>query len=132
MIKHHNPFLLKRMPEWIAAMLMLSAAIHTYCAGTLYQSVGYDLFDAFHIDRGYGLAAMFLIGIVRTTALTINGAWKRTPMIRANCSGISAMYFGLLFLGGYPVVWPLIVGDIISSYQAGQDARAVTRTSVRE
>ena len=67
-----------------------------------------------------------LIGILRILALIINGSWKRTPIVRAIGAITGAIFFTLLFLGGYLPAIVFAIADVYSGYKAGYDARNVT------
>ena len=122
-LNKHNPFMIERLYEWVSGAVLFLSAIHVYVTGSINEGYGYDVFDTLGIRRETVLIVMFLIGLVRLTALSINGAWKRTPAIRAICSSARALFFSLITFGGYPVVLAMVIGDIISAFQAGKDAR---------
>lgn len=87
---------------------------------------------AFHV---LGFLALF-VGIVRATALYINGRWKQTPMIRMITSALSAfvvsnVVFSLMqgpaTLGVITYGW-LFLADCFSGFRAARDYRLLKGT----
>lgn len=77
----------------------------------------------------WGLIGVVL-GLVRATALFVNGAYTRTPMIRLVMSFASAFLWTQVFLGLFKsdtpnmglVIYPaLVIMDIVSAYRASTD-----------
>lgn len=75
-------------------------------------------------------ATCFLVGVSRAVALSINGVWTRTPVIRLLASFVSMFVVTQIVLGfwfsGVPntgiVVYPwFIVADLLSAYRAAID-----------
>lgn len=72
----------------------------------------------------------FIVGMLRSVALFINGSWTRTPLIRLIASFGSMLIISQIIIGFYHsglsntglVVYPwLVVADLLSAYQAGCD-----------
>jgi len=74
--------------------------------------------------------ACFIVGVGRTVALFVNGAWTRTPLIRLVASFASMFIITQIVIGlwnsGVPnpglVVYPwFVVADLLSAYRAAVD-----------
>lgn len=105
-------------------LLLLSVFVLSHPA-KLEVSTAYDLFLVLGAEKSAVIFLMGVIGVVRIAALIINGAWRRSPLIRGGCSIASA---GMLIIVGFsfwPAI-PLAITDVISAYKAGVDARAAS------
>lgn len=87
--------------------------------------------QAFHV---LGILAVFA-GLVRGAALTINGFWKQTPLIRIGASAISAFVvsnvaFSLMqgppTLGVVTYSW-LFAADCLSGFRAARDHKTLKK-----
>lgn len=122
-----NPFYVDRIPEWMTASMMLLAFLQLMTLSSWETAEGYVLFEVLGIHKLVAIYFMGFIGLVRLIALYINGAWKRTPLIRAVGSIIGAMFFTAIVLGGYLPALPLIIADVFAANRAGQDGRRTFR-----
>lgn len=77
----------------------------------------------------WGLSAV-VVSMIRASALFVNGAYTRTPLIRLATSFASAFVFTQVVIGlmktgvastGLPVYAGLVVLDIVSAYRAATD-----------
>jgi len=122
-----NPIYKERIPEWMNAAAMLLASVQLlWLTETLEHADGYLIFEYFGIPKIVPIIFLGIIGILRIIALIINGSWKRTPIIRAVGAVTGAVFFTLLFLGGYLPAIVFAVADVYSGYKAGYDAGKLT------
>ena len=76
-------------------------------------------------------SSAFVAGVIRATALFVNGAYTRTPVIRVITSFVSMFILTQIIIGLYRVGIPntglptytwLLIADMISAYRAARDA----------
>lgn len=130
-----------RAIEWWSAGLMASWGFYSLLVPGMYQANeamhGLLLFAPQHI---WGLATM-AVGLVRLTALVINGFWYRTPAVRWATSMVSALMWFLVTsaLVNAPVLNPGVVvygwhilADIYSAFRSASDyVEAVAQRQTR-
>lgn len=133
-LKHHFP---ARWPEWFmsgvsfawGAYVVFHPEVFTQPATQAALSGMARMAGDFSPSALWGLSAV-VMGLVRATALFINGAYTRTPIIRLCMSFASAFVWTQVFVGlvksGIPnphlVVYAgLVVLDIVSAYRAATD-----------
>lgn len=133
-LKQHFP---ARLPEWFMAGLTFAWGVYTVWHPELFtQEATRALYSGLSAMAGdfppaalWGLSAVVL-GLIRGTALFINGAYIRTPMIRLFMSFASAFIWTQICIGliktGVPntdlvVYGGLVVLDILSASRAATD-----------
>lgn len=91
----------------------------------------FDLWTSFYILGG----AAVVIGLIRLTALSINGAWKQTPLIRMVLSAASAFLVSNIVVSlmqGPPTLglitysW-LFLADCFSGFRAARDYKLLKK-----
>lgn len=120
-----------RWTEWLGAMALVFAGLgllHPYHA---FDNPSFAIFD--FLDEVYWGGFMLFVGVLRFTALVINGRRKRvTPWMRLTGAVISFMIFagfsvGLLLSGvmsTWPGAWPVLaVMEYINIVRSTSDAR---------
>lgn len=134
-LRKHFP---ARFPEWINAGIMATWGAYMILHPEMFTQpatrlVLAGLSDVMWINYPpaafWGLITLF-VGTIRACALFINGAYRRTPLIRMATSAVSAFVWSQVVIGlmktGIPNVemvvyaW-LVVMDIASAYRAGVD-----------
>ena len=135
-LKQHFP---ARFPEWYMSAvavtwggyILLHPEVFTQSATATVLAGLTSLSD----KTGYPPAAIWgggalVCGMLRAFALFVNGAYARTPIIRAVCSVASAFLFAEITLGLWRVGIPntglavygwLVIADLASAYRAGMD-----------
>lgn len=133
-LKQHFP---ARFPEWwSSALLILWGAYVALHPGIFTNPASAEMFHSMALMAGefppaplWGLSAV-VVGMTRASALFINGAYTRTPLIRVLMSMLSTFIWtqvcvGLMKSGvdntGIVVYGGLVVLDIVSAYRAATD-----------
>lgn len=133
-LKHHFP---ARWPEWFMAGMSFAWGVYVNLHPELFtQPTTASLFSGLAAMAGnfppaalWGMSAIIL-GLIRATALFINGAYTRTPVIRLGMSFASAFVWTQVFIGllksgvpnpGLIVYAGLVVMDIVSAWRAATD-----------
>lgn len=124
--------------EWFAAFMtvafgaVLALPGHTFETGLQWQR-----FAAIMPEGGWA-TLMVGLALVRMAALTINGRWRRTPLLRAMCAILGAAVWGyvamLMYapsLGGIQtgvgVYSVAALADIWSAWRSGRDIPVAAR-----
>jgi hypothetical protein len=122
-----NPIYKERIPEWMNSVGMLLASIQLLWLTETWDEVdGYLIFEYLGVPKIVPIVFLGIIGVLRVIALYINGSWKRTPFIRAVGAISGAIFFTLLFLGGFLPAIVFAVADVYSGYKVGYDAGKLT------
>jgi hypothetical protein len=123
-----------RAVEYMLAWLMLSWGVVVLLPGGVLVGPTSKYFLEIASEVSWGLSAV-VIGGVRLAALVINGAWKRTPLLRFAGAAIGLVWWA--FLGSVYLVaiqrgappfpnmsiYPVFVFfEAYSCYRCGQDA----------
>lgn len=121
-----------RISEWLLSAVMISLGLILLGNPDLLRgkaALSFLLAEAPQAQWGFWILAT---GMIRLTALAINGAWRASPHIRAACAflsvfvwlqltmGIGASHVPTLALAIYP--WFLVV-DTYNVFKASSDAR---------
>lgn len=138
-LKTHFP---ARFPEWINSGILISWGAYLILHPEVFtQEATRQIFAGMAamvwIDAPafavWGLVAM-TVGFVRATALFVNGAYSRTPIVRLITSALSAFVWAQVLIGmmGIPNVGLIIYGwlvimDLTSAYRASMDAAIADR-----
>lgn len=134
-LKEHFP---ARLPEWfMSGMLFMWGGYLVFHPEVFTQPATAQVMSGLAAMAGllppaamWGLTAV-VVGMIRGSALFINGAYTRTPLIRLITSFASAFVFTQVVIGlvksgvantGLPVYVGLVVLDIVSAYRAATDA----------
>lgn len=132
-LKKHFP---ARISEWFNAVILASWGAYLLLNPDLFDNPATGVifadmarmvwFDA-NPESVWGLCA-FAAGLTRLSALFINGAWGRTPLLRLITAAISAFIWTQVAIGLLHVpntglaVYPwLVVIDLVAAYRAGSD-----------
>lgn len=122
-----------RVTEWLLASIMLSWSIACWhlrpvdWANPLYEGL------ARIADSGTWAFFAFWIALGRLAALTINGAWRPSPHLRAAGAFLSCFMWLQISLGMFAIdvratgvaIYPwLLLADIYNVFRASHDARA--------
>lgn len=136
-LKHHFP---ARLPEWwMALFFMIPWGVFTVLhpemwtraetAPLLAGMADMVKWTGFNPAAVWGLAAIF-VGVIRTAALFINGAYHRTPVVRLATSAMSAFLVAQIIAGllksgiptfGIVTYTTLFLLDLASAYRAASD-----------
>lgn len=135
-LKQHFP---ARFPEWYMSGIAISWGGYILLHPEVFtQPATASILSgltALSEPSGYPPAAIWgggalVCGLLRAFALFVNGAYTRTPVIRAACSVASAFLFAEITLGLWRVGIPntglavygwLLIADLASAYRAGMD-----------
>lgn len=134
-----------RATEWLAATVLLTFAMVLSVPGeTTTSTAGFRTFMQLGLDDAALAAPLGLLATARMAALYINGAWKRSPIIRMVGSICGASVFAMV---GMAFFWPTIehgtavstgaiyftlaLFDALSAYRSGADVRMVKQLSQR-
>lgn len=118
-----NPIYPERIPEWMTAGTMFLACVQLLTFSSIENADGFVLFELLGIPKYLPIITIGVFGFLRLVALYINGRWNRTPLIRAVGAVVGAMFFSMLFAGGYLPAVIFATVDIYAAYKAGQDVR---------
>lgn len=133
-LKQHFP---ARWPEWFMSGMALSWGTYVFLHPELFTNPATGtLFAGLRVMAGnfppaalWGLV-LVVLGLVRGSALFINGAYTRTPMIRLAMSFASAFIWTQVSIGfmksgvpntGLIVYAGLVVMDMMSAWRAATD-----------
>lgn len=125
---------LPRVPEWIAAGttvllgFLLSKNPELMASTT---SKGYKIMLSI-ADQATWAWVFYLVGLARVIVLIINGAWRRSPLIRAGAAFMTCFLWSQAMLSFYPTQgfayafsWGFLVMEITNAYRAMRDLREV-------
>lgn len=126
-----------RATEWLASMCLLSFAITLALPGDTLDGASFSAFRDVGFDEALVSTPLAVLAVARLTALYINGAWRRSPVMRMCGAVFGASIFGMLtaaFLWptlaygapistGCGVYFTLAVFDGLSAYRSGADVR---------
>lgn len=120
-----------RAIEWWSAGLMASwGAFVSLVPGLFVENHSFHGLLAFAPQQIWGFVAL-VVGIVRLSALTVNGFWCRTPAVRWATAMVSCLVWFLITaaLVNAPILNPgvvvygwLVVADIYSAFRSASDA----------
>lgn len=135
-LKYHWP---DRKMEWLMSGFMMSWGLYVLIHPVLFINppTAYvmaplareSLFFTLHPAQSWG-GLFFAVGLVRGLALLVNGAWRRTPVLRLLAGMISMFVITQIIVGywvsGIPnvgiVVYPwFVLMDLLSVYRAAID-----------
>ena len=77
-----SPYVQTRVTEWLLASLMVAWGLAVALPGDTLAPAGYRLLAALAPEPVWA-AVSLAIGLMRMTALTVNGRWRRSPLLRA-------------------------------------------------
>ena len=134
-----------RATEWLASAVLLTFAMVLAVPGeTTTSTSGFRTFVQLGLDDAALAAPLGLIATARMSALYVNGAWKRSPIVRTVGSVAGASIFAMI---GMAFVWPMFdVGaalstgavyftlaafEALSAYRSGADVRMVQQLTFR-
>ncbi|UWR30444.1 hypothetical protein K3758_02625 [Sulfitobacter sp. W002] len=137
-----------RAAEWQSAALLLTFALILAVPGeTTTSTAGFRTFVRLGLDDAALSVPIALVALSRMTALYVNGAWRRSPIVRMVGSIVGASIFAMI---GMAFVWPAIENglsvsalstggiyftlaffDALSAYRSGADVRMVQQLSCR-
>jgi hypothetical protein len=137
-----------RVTEWLLAGIMLSWSIACWnLAPSDWADPLYAGLSRFAAQNTWAFYA-FWIGVIRLAALTINGAWRPSPHLRAAGAFLACFMWLQISLGMLTAdiravavaIYPwLLLADIYNVFRASHDARtsddrarAVNRRGVNE
>lgn len=124
--------------EWFAAFMALAfGAILALPGNTFATGLHWQRFAAIMPEGGWA-ALMIALALVRMAALTINGRWRRTPLLRALCAVLGAAVWGYVALlmyapyaggiqTGVGVYAVAALADIVSARRSGRDIPVAER-----
>lgn len=129
-----------RGTEWFSSVGMFGFALILAMPGDTLTGESWAAFRAAGLDEAVLIALLITVAMARATALWINGAWSRSPLLRlvgALCGafifGSIAAAFALPYLGDVLDGGPLLVGPstAVSTYLtfAGFDVVAAGRAA---
>lgn len=134
-----------RGPEWVTSTIMLAFAFALALPGDTVSGAAWVTFRQLGMDDAALAVPLAMIATARMAALYINGAWKRSPLVRmagaiigsaiwVNLSAAFAMtYFADAFNGGglerglstAATTYLVLAGfDCVAAYRSGADYRA--------
>ncbi len=123
-----------RLAEWFAAgVLMCLGIVLMLNDGLMSNSTGraYNLLLAI-ADQPTWATALILFSIVRLTVLLINGAWRKSPHLRALTAFLSCFFwtqitlsFAPVFGFGFSMALGWLALDMTNVMRAMRDARTV-------
>lgn len=133
-----------RALEWVTALVIFGWAITLALPGdTIGDSPSFAGFTMAGVTEAPLILAFTLVAIMRMSGLYINGAWRRSPILRMVGAILGAGLFlclSILFTIPYltgeqtslstgPAVYlVLFLADILAAYRTGADVRASQRT----
>jgi uncharacterized membrane-anchored protein len=124
---------------WLAVKMLLVGVVFLHEPGSTFStSHGFDFLARFVSEPVAGVIA-FSAGTIRLAALWVNGAQRRSPIIRMIGCSLGTLFWGALLFGfilagmsGDLVAWPLVYAfatanlfaEIHSSARSARDAAA--------
>lgn len=145
-LQRHFP---ARLPEWTNAFTMFAWGAYIllhpgiFATNEMYQAfvemawVGEDGANRAHVAENLWGLVTVSVGMLRASALFINGAYYRTPAIRVVTSALSAFVWVQIVIGlwhfgqpstGLVMYSSAVVLDLISAYRASCDAATAELT----
>ncbi|MGR3452868.1 hypothetical protein [Pseudooceanicola sp.] len=85
-----------RAIEWVTSAVLLVFALTLSLPGNTLIGSGFGTFRAIGLDEAMLATPLTIIAIGRLVALYINGAWRRSPLMRAAGAVVGAGTFGML------------------------------------
>ncbi|BCM83570.1 hypothetical protein [Methylobacterium indicum] len=124
--------------EWCAAAMAFAFGLVLALPGNTFSTGAHWLRFAAIMPEGGWAFMMVSLALVRMAALTINGRWRRTPLLRAICAVLGAAVWGYVallmyapFAGGIQtgvgVYTVAALADIWSAYRSGRDIPVAAR-----
>jgi hypothetical protein len=121
-----------RVTEWLLAGIMLSWSIVCWnLSPAAWSALSYSGLSRLAQQDTWAFFA-FWIAVVRLSALTINGAWRPSPHLRATGAFLACFMWAQISLGlltsevssmGLAVYPWLLLADIYNVFRASHDAR---------
>lgn len=122
-----------RLSEWFCAVLMIGMGVGSAMQPTLFADNPSMAVFAGWAPQVVWTVAWLSVGLIRLAALIINGAWRRSPHLRALTALVSLLVWFLLGFGilqlaipslGLSFYAPLFALDLVNVYRAMNDAGA--------
>ena len=130
-----------RAVEYMLAWLMIGGGALVLMPGAVIVGPTSEFLLHLMTEPAWGIVAL-TIGLARLTALIINGAWRRTPLLRFAGAALGlmwwtsqgAIYWIAVVRGGLPFpnlsIYPVFVFfEAYSCFRCGQDASALRSLS---
>lgn len=121
---------------WGAQLLLMPEIFYNPATSQVFETMKYMVsWASAPAPNVWGMAAL-AVGFIRGSALFINGAWRRTPIIRLATSSLSAFLVVSIFVGvtsqgvantGTPTYFVLFCMDCLSGYRAAKDLKEADR-----
>lgn len=134
-----------RATEWVTSTVMLLFAVALSLPGDTLAGTGWRAFRAAGLDEAALAMPLSMIATARLAALYINGAWRRSPLVRMIGAIVGTVIF-LNLAGAFAVPWitdlfngggitrgastamttyfTLAASDCLAAYRSGADVRA--------
>jgi hypothetical protein len=91
-----NGYTTDRLTEWLFACMMIGWGLWLLVPEwETFQSPQYVLLRSLASEPVWGVWSV-AIGVIRVSALYINGAHRRTPLVRAICAGFGVVWWMVL------------------------------------
>lgn len=104
-----------RATEWLTSLALLGFAVTLALPGETLARSGFGTFRSLGLDDAMLAVPLSLIASARMVALYINGAWKRSPILRLAGAITGAVIFAMIGMGlGWPYAESLMNMDAIS------------------
>lgn len=124
--------------EWCAAAMALAFGGVLALPGATFSTGAHWARFAAIASEGQWATVMLTLAFVRMAALTINGRWRRTPLLRALCAVLGAAVWGYVAMLMYaPVLGGIQTGvgvytvaalaDVWSAWRSGRDIPVAER-----
>lgn len=132
-----------RVSEWFMAAIALLMGVGMALQPDLFARNPGFAGLATIADQGVWMLTLLTVALVRLAALVINGAWRRSPWLRAATASVSAFVWWTLLLGVLLGMWrgglpglgwafyvPMIALDLFNVYRAMRDAGTADKAAV--
>lgn len=127
-----------RIAEWLMAAITFSWGVHLLCYTDVYLTN--PIFSDIRDWIGQQVLGFLCLGLgsFRAILLIINGAWRRSPHLRAAFAGVTAFFwlemcFGLYHSSKHPILLPTIAWFILleiwSVFRAESDAKLASEAT---
>lgn len=120
-----------RVAEWLMAGVLITWGVILLAAPGVFLAPQHSTMRQMAPQDIWGTACL-VMGLIRWAALTINGAWRASPHVRAVCAFFSCFFWLVISYGlaGSGVVttglavypWFLLL-DVYNVFRAASDAR---------
>ena len=126
-----------RVAEWLTSLVLLTFAITLALPGNTLRINGYRGFAELGFDEASLSTPLALLACARLAALYVNGAWRRSPLMRAVGAAVGAAVYLMLSVT-FAWAWfaddraslgtasgtYLVLGlfDLLAAYRSGADA----------